>query len=93
MESLSADEVIGRLKQETGLGLTAFYEALCRTPMTSRTTLFHFKRIFQSEGRSSSEMPLICSLFKLIDTQQKGSIFFSELIYFYLAHSSDISMM
>lgn len=62
--------------------------------MDRRTTLFNFKKVFSNLGQGQRvEMPLVSSLFKLIDFHQKGSIHFSELLYFYLSHSSDVSMM
>ena len=61
--------------------------------MAARTTLFTFKRIFVSEGSPNPDLMLVSSLFKLIDLKQKGSVSYSELIYFYLTHSVDFSMM
>ena len=62
--------------------------------MDRRTTLFNFKKVFANLTKGQkAEVEVVSSLFKLIDFQQKGSLHFSELLYFYLAQSNDVSMM
>lgn len=57
-------------------------------PLSSRLTMKSFKRHLLS---LNSQLPsnILSDFYREIDAQTKGSIYFNELINFYLANSSD----
>jgi Ca2+-binding EF-hand superfamily protein len=61
-------------------------------PLSHRLTLKTFKKHLLS---LNSQFPssLLSDLYKEIDAQTKGSIYFNELINYYLSNSSDNEMM
>jgi len=70
------------------LTLFNIYEQILLDPLTYRLTLKSFKKHLLS---LNTQLPstLINSLYKEIDQQEKGSIYFNELINYYLNKSTD----
>jgi hypothetical protein len=55
----------------------------------------HFKKLLSrvntGGGRVDPELGNL--LFRMMDSDKRGSVFYKELIYFYLRHENDISVM
>ena len=68
------------------------YEELSMYDFIHRMTLKPFKKMMLKVNEKFSSH-FLSELFKEIDTQFKGSIYFKELINYYLSNSSDSEMM
>jgi hypothetical protein len=80
------------LQNEYKLTLYSVFEEILLDPMSSRLTMKSFKKhLLALNGQLPSG--LLSDLYREIDTQTKGSIYFNELLNYYLAHSSDPEMM
>lgn len=88
------NDVVAKIYSTSNVSLHQIYEEICRAPLAKRLTLLQFKKIINEiEGERKVNSELSSQLFRAIDTTHKGSVFLSELIHFYLAHESDMSIM
>lgn len=83
---------LSKLESEHSTNIYSVYEELLQFDFTHRLTLKTFKKMLTA-AHPSLPAELVTDLYREMDAQVKGSIYFCDLINFYLCNSQDSEMM
>ena len=94
-DTLNENEIVQELAQKHKVTVSQVIEEVCRFKLNKRLTVFMFKKALLMIRVMNEDLPtkLINYLYRVIDINNKGSIYFTELFHFCLQNSSDMSIM